>query len=89
MLFHRLQRSLEFGLDKKWYLMVDLEQREKLRRHNKTRVTFNDKVLGRQHSTMVSILDSGASCSSVYFSVEKIQLRLINGTGQGKVASGL
>ena len=45
MLFHRLQRSLEFGLDKKWYLMVDLEQREKLRRHNKTRVTFNDTVL--------------------------------------------
>jgi len=31
-------RSLEFGLDKKWYLNVDLEQREKLRRINKTRV---------------------------------------------------
>ena len=32
--FDRIMRSREFGLDKRWLLMADLEQREKRRRNN-------------------------------------------------------
>lgn len=42
-------RSLEFGLDKKWYLTVDLEQREKLRRMNNTRVGNLNSFFGNEN----------------------------------------
>ena len=32
--WYRMMRSLQFGLHQRWYLQVDLEQREKARRQN-------------------------------------------------------
>ncbi len=39
----RMTRSKEFGLEKRWLLMVDLEQREK-RRQNNLQMKQNEKV---------------------------------------------
>jgi hypothetical protein len=38
-----MTRSKEFGLEKRWLLMVDLEQREK-RRQNNLKMKQNEKV---------------------------------------------